>query len=197
MIRLLLYSCLLSLLLTQCSKPEDPAVTKPDPVDTTNTTPVDPDPSIIALGKGAFKKNGINWPGKFEAYLVKDGQSLIISSKYTWANLITETLRFADCPARPGKYAFESAPFLNNFNDIPHATWAMSEIDLGFGNFQPDPDQWANHYLEVLRYDSAQQIVEGRFQVFFRNYSQGPVYPGEPDSVVITEGKFHLKAEKL
>jgi hypothetical protein len=198
MLRLILFSCFFSLLLSQCSKPEDPGAPPPDdPIDTTTTTPVDPNPPIIALGKGFFKKNGKNWPGKFEAWLVDSSRSLIVRTNFTWSNYIKETLLFFDCPAKPGKYEFESAPFFNDYNGIPQAEWLMSEIDLGLGDFKLDPDRWSKHYIEILRYDTAQQIVEGRFELFFRNYSQGPVYGGEPDSVVITEGKFHLKAEKL
>jgi hypothetical protein len=197
MIRFLLYYCLLSLLLTQCAKPEEPAVTEPDPVDTTNTTPVDPDPSIIALGKGAFKKNGINWPGKFEAWLADSNQSVKIITEFKWANQLKETFALYDVPTKVGKYEFEYNLFTNAFNQIPQAYWLISEIDLGIGDYRLDTDIWASHYVEVLRYDSTTHIIEGKFNLLFRNYSQGPVYPGEPDSVVITEGKFHLKAEKL
>jgi hypothetical protein len=50
----------------------------------------------------------------------------------------------------------------------------------------------SNQYIELLRYDSINHIVEGRFQTFL----EGPnTWWFLPDSMAMTEGKFHLKIQ--
>jgi hypothetical protein len=186
------------LLLYACSKPDNPvAPLPPDPVDTT-IVPVDTPKPVIELGRGFFKRNGKNWPGQFDCWRLQSDSSLIISTEFTWSNLLTETFRISDIPTRPGKYSFEESTIANRYNFIPQTIYAFSEVDLGIGNFKPDPVKAYLSYVEVLKYDTLKHQVEGRFSVFFRNYSTAPLWhSGVPDSVVVTQGVFHLEAKKL
>ncbi|MEZ4967369.1 MAG: hypothetical protein R2791_19165 [Saprospiraceae bacterium] len=47
----------------------------------------------------------------------------------------------------------------------------------------------------MLRYDSVARTIEGRFQMFLKKEPMAAQWPGVPDSIYLTEGKFHLQLE--
>jgi len=87
----------------------------------------------------------------------------------------------------------ERTSLSNGNNNIPQARLSfILYLDQQLNYYNVDTTR-ANQYVEILRYDSVNHIVEGRFQTFL----EGPSgYSFLPDSVALTEGKFHLKIEK-
>ncbi len=71
----------------------------------------------------------------------------------------------------------------------------MQDYDQPIGDFLIDTTR-TDHFIEVIKYDSTTQTVEGRFQVFLKKEPSNTVWPGVPDSIFLTEGKFHLKIQE-
>ena len=69
------------------------------------------------------------------------------------------------------------------------------ELDQPIGDFHVDTMRH-DHFIEVLRYDSIKNTVEGRFQVFLGKAPMSTDWPGVPDSIFFTEGRFHLRIQK-
>ena len=79
-------------------------------------------------------------------------------------------------------------------NGVADGGYTMANYDEGIGNFYPDSTRNDN-YIEVLRFDTITNQVEGRFQLFMGKDGGPSTVPGVPDSVFLTEGKFYLKLQ--
>ena len=194
--------CLLAMLiacLSTCKKNSHPIVDVPEePIDTIISPPLDS--HIIGLGKLSVLKNGAIWDAPFKAWFSNLEGTFLITGVNTYANGVRQTFRLDDIPCIPGKYQFEFWP-------SPTALFA-NKIPTGFFGFMYDGDQGigscfldtlrADHFVEVLRYDSLTNIVEGRFQVFLKKNETGGWVPSGisiPDSISMTEGKFRLEVK--
>ena len=170
-------------LTTSCSKSKPEALVDPIPVDT----------AITELGTVSVLKNGEPWNASFYAkYYINNLGRFFISGK-GFNNSLEERFSVIDIPAKCGNYLIERSGLWNGNNNIPQAGLGIIlDLDQELNYYSVDTTR-ANQYLEILRYDSVNHIVEGRFQTF----PEGPTdYSFLPDSVALTEGKFHLKIEK-
>ena len=175
-------------LLPNCKK-EHIIIKTPEPIDTTLQ-------HITELGIGTVVRNGIDWPVEFLAYYygTSGKSSFQIRAKKIYPNSgLSESLFIQDIRSQSGFYKIQGWRLSNFGNKIPEAAYTMSNYDEGIGNFFPDTTRTSN-FIEVLRFDTLANEVEGRFQVFMGKNGDLPV-PGVPDSVFLTEGKFYLKLQ--
>jgi hypothetical protein len=153
----------------------------------------------LKLGTVKVKKNGVDWIGGFTSHLSHTVPIFVFTGeKNTGAYL--ETFGFMDIPRRTGKYTLEFWPDSYSLlpNQIPSAVFLYTyDLDEPAGSFRLDTLR-SDHFIEVTRFDSINNIVEGRFQVFLR-FSPGsphnPYPPDLPDTISMTEGRFHLNVE--
>ena len=166
-----------------------------DPIDTTVHIA---DTLIIQLGKGYVLKNGIEWDAPFQAwYHTNTEKRFQVRAEILHPNFIEESFFIQDIPTQVGKYDIEFFPLLANLNNFtPESAFTMiHEFDQPVGDFLIDTTR-TDHFVEVLKYDSINKIVEGRFQMFLAKRKLNNTYPGVPDSLFLTEGKFHLTIKK-
>jgi len=174
-----------------CEKNNSPVDVPDDPIDTTQT-PIDT--SIIGLGKGFVLKNGTSWAAPFKAWYHANTHSrLQVRAEITSASLRSESLFLHDIPCEVGKHPVEYYALKNFNNRVPEVA-LMQDYDQPIGDFLADTTR-SDHFLEVLRYDSIAKTVECRFQVFLGKKPTNVPWPGVPDSIFLTEGRFHLKIE--
>jgi hypothetical protein len=181
----ILLPCLLIALLAGCTKekPVDPSEPTP-PVDTTT--------HIIELGKGSVSRNGTPWDAVFSAHL-----NTVDKNRFSLIARLNEDgfdhkLSISDVSILPGLQFIENKGLGNGNNGIPNARYSVwLDMDQQLNSYNVDSTR-SNQYIELLRYDSINHIVEGRFQTFL----EGPnTWWFLPDSMAITEGKFHLKIQ--
>lgn len=185
-INLLLFAALL-LAADGCQKSE-PMSHEPDPVE-----------PIIELGKVAMDRDGQPWTAEFTAqyYYFPGTVSFGFSAKTTLSNGVIETCRIADILCEPGSYFIERGNNSTWGNSIPQAniSWLL-DGDQSLGGVSTDTTHYQANFVEVIRYDSITDIVEGRFQVYLTNHWASSPPLGLPDSVRLTNGRFHLKIEE-
>jgi hypothetical protein len=183
--------------LSACQKNSAPEVDPPiDPIDTTIVV-VPIDTHLIELGKVFVRKNGAIWNVPFRALKYHSDSAFLFTGKYLYPNLVSQTLIVNDIPTKPGQYNLEFWPNGSNkyANQIPHGGFSMFyDSDQPVGLFYLDSLR-TDHFIEVVRYDSVNHTVEGRFQAFFRIDSP-TTFPNVPDTISFTEGRFHLKIEQ-
>lgn len=170
---------------TACNKeaPIDPIVPAP-PVDTVT--------HIIALGKGSLLRNGTPWNASFSAYYYPNNKSRFVLKAELKENGFDHTLKIGDVSADIGIQNIERPALGNGNNGIPNAYYfVILDLDQEINTFVTDTTR-ANQFVEILRYDSIKHVVEGRFQTFL----EGPnTWWFLPDSMALTEGRFHLKIQ--
>ena len=166
------------------------------PIEPIDTVKVPVDSFIIELGKAFVLKNGIPWNAPFESWYHKNTRSRFqIRAKITSPSLRSESLFLHDVPCKIGKYPIEFYAFQNGNNQIPDCIFIiMQDYDQPVGDYMVDTTR-TDHFMEVIRYDSVARTVEGRFQVFLGKKPVDVPWPGAPDSVLFTQGKFHLKVQ--
>lgn len=168
------------------------AACQKDPLPT--PTPYQP---VIELGKVAMSRDGQEWTADFipRYYYFPTTKSFGFSAEIDMGNGIVEKVRIADMPCQTGKFAFEDG---NNFtwgNSRPIATvsWVLDE-DQSLGGLTADTT-YQDDFIEVIRFDSTENIAEGRFQVHLTNNWPAPPLFGLPVEMVLTNGRFNLKIE--
>lgn len=161
-------------------------------------TPNDPDPvsPVIELGKVFVKRDGQVWDRPFIARRFDHYHPTVFSiiSKVN-NNGLEENFYLNDIPIVPGFYPMERG---NNFtwgNLKPQANIGWWIVDQVLGGIFTDTTH-ANNFVEMIRYDSVNQTVEGRFEVHLGDFWPSPNTWGLPDSMHLTEGKFYLKLEE-
>jgi len=189
----ILIATILVLILANCGKNQSSIGEPGPPVDTTQM-PIDT--PIIKLGEGYVLKNGITWNAPFEAWYYQTNNLFQIWVEITYPNYRGEHLFITDIPCNKGKYPIENWAHLIPRNQIPNCFLRVTQdFDQGIGSFSTDTTR-NDHFIEVIKYDSIARTVEGRFQVFLKKEPSNTQWPGVPDSIFLTEGKFHLKIQE-
>lgn len=192
-----LFAAICLLAFSNCKKNQIPIPEPEDPIDTTST-PVDTPPSsnhIIELGKGFALHNGAGWGPPFEAWFhYKTTKRFYFGAKSVLSYLSYDSFTMQDIPCEVGKYSVEYPITQSSLtNKIPQASFSyIRDYDTPVGNFRIDTTR-TDHFIEIIRYDSVEQTVEGRFQVFLKKLPTNTWWPNIPDSISLTEGRFHLK----
>lgn len=120
---------------------------------------------------------------------------ITLIARATNSNGFEESIDIRDLPTQIGKYAYEHSigGAYNNF--IPQVAFFYTlDGDQLVGAYSIDLTR-PNNYIEVVRYDSINHIVEGRYQAILDNKSAP--FPGVPDSMFLLNGKFHLKIDTI
>jgi len=170
-------------LVMSCSKSKPEALVDPIPVDT----------AIIELGTVSVLKNGEPWNASFLAKYSPNNKNRFRIKGNLIQNGYDHIFYIDDISANEGLQPIERKNLWNAQNGVPDALWSVVlDLDQVLNFYRVDSTR-ANQFVEILCYDSVNHIVEGRFQTFL----EGPSgYSFLPDSVALTEGKFHLKIEK-
>jgi hypothetical protein len=170
-----------------CSKntPEDPINPPQIPPDTTG--------HVIELGKSSVLRNGVAWNILISAYYYPHDKSRFSLAGTLTQGGLTHSLWMQDISNKIGVHPIERRFYWNASNGIPDAVYGITlDGDQFINGYQVDTTV-ANQYVEILHYDSVAQIVEGRFQAVL----EGPTdWPSLPDTIKMTEGKFHLKIKE-
>jgi hypothetical protein len=170
---------------------------KPD----TEVLPTDPVYTpVIELGKISMKKNGV-----FEErtdfickQLEEPPHTLFIKKKNPDLIGLGEMFSIFDIPLQSGKYPVD--PYYNGSygDNISHGSYGLSyDGDIGIG-LAVTNQSFVNDYVEVIRYDSVAGTIEGRFDfhmVFVFEIDPGWDFLNIPDTIHMSEGRFHLKIE--
>lgn len=193
-----LFATICLLAFSNCKKNQIPIPEPEDPIDTTST-PVDTPPGsnhIIELGKGFAYNNGTAWSPPFEAsyHSKKNKARFRFSALVVHSYLSNESFQISDIPCITGIYPVERPSGSESYgNFIPQASFVyIRDYDTPVGDFLADTTR-TDHFVEIIRYDSVEQTVEGRFQVFLKKVPTNTWWPNIPDSIAMTEGRFHLK----
>jgi len=189
--RLTLFFMLALVLFVACKKD----ALNPEPPPITN------DPPIIELGKSSMLKDGQLWniPLKATVYQPFNGvQTLRIGGRRYLSNgLVEESFSIRDVFPQKGKYFFTCSCNLQAIaiDGIPEVSvgWVVDKDQVA-GSMAADTTKLGD-YVEIIRYDAAQQTVEGRFQAHIKNKYSVPLPWNLPNEVFISEGKFNLKIE--
>ena len=184
--------------LPTCKKNSPPFVDVPvdPPIDTIVTPPIDT--HIIALGKVFVLKNGLPWDVPFIAGFHNIPGTFFITGRQVYTNGVDESFTIRDIPCLPGKFSLEFWPSQASLypNKIPNGSLGMLfEGDQPIGSFFMDSTR-TDHFIEVLSYDTLTNIVEGRFQMFMnKELPVGFDFPGVPNTIDMTEGRFRLEVK--
>lgn len=188
-----LYILALLLTLVNCKKNQIPVDAPLDPVDTIQTHI---DTSNMELGKCFVLKNSEQWNVPFKCTYYRKDTTFRIDADILHSNLLEEHFMLRDIPCRPGRYSIEFFPSLAGLNNgLPESFFSYTyELDQPVGSFLIDTTR-TDHFVEVTQYDSLTKTVKGQFQVFLGKKPSSVPFSGVPDSIFMTEGKFHLKIE--
>jgi hypothetical protein len=168
----------------------------PPPKDTTNNS-IDTVNQVFPFGKAQMLKNNVFWLGTFKARYesyAPVGRFYLYSDYFSSVSM-QDIFIIEDIPCKPGIFPLErTKAAVDYYNFIPECLFTIVlEGDQHLGNYEIDTTR-NDHFVEVLRYDSVQHIVEGRFQMFLvKTNSSNWMNP--PQAINITEGKFNLKLE--
>jgi hypothetical protein len=188
---LLVFSFLVFCCLTRCKK-EDPVPPQP---------PVPTDPPIIELGKSYFLMNGTEWQGQLKARYFQEfnGKKLIrLSGNRTVYSTLVESLSIKDILPQKGIYQYnchcDSTYII--FNGTPKILmgWIV-DGDQAIGFAKVDTTK-SGSFLEVIKYDSINHTIEGRFEAYLKDRTATSPNPYYPINIHLTEGKFNLKIEQ-
>ena len=157
------------------------------------------EPPVIEFGKSSMLKDGQVWsiPLKATVYNAFGGiQTLRIGgTRYLSNGLVEEKFSFLDVISQKGKYSLSCNCGAQPPDGVPDASigWIVDKDQVA-GGMIADTTKTGD-YIEILRYDSVQQTVEGRFQAHMKNRYSVPLPWNLPNEVFISEGKFNLKIE--
>jgi hypothetical protein len=161
------------------------ACSKPDP-------PPAPVLPVIELGRLAYKKNGVEvnveamykvW-GNMDFFTVfHKSQEPPFQGHFLLGRLSPKTGTF-EIDNTQGA----STPYFG-------ISWFFNENQY-VGSVSPDTLQRNSNQVNIIRFNTPQNVVEGTFQAVLKKHS---IYSlsdvGLQDSIKITEGRFHLKLE--
>jgi len=182
-------------LLPNCKK-EQMIIKTPTPIDTIKPIDTTAVQHIIGFGQSSVLKNGVAWNVNYKAYYhYQTKQRFSLRGGKQYADGLKESSFISDIPIGIGRHSITIVTSLSDFNNgIPDAVYGMANYDEGIGSFFTDTTRTDN-FIEVLRFDTIANEVEGRFQVFMGKRGGPSTLPGVPDSVFLTDGKFYLKLQ--
>jgi hypothetical protein len=190
----LFFACF-CLFFTFCKKnstPFNPIEVPPTPIDTIPIVSSE----VIELGKASVLKNGVKWnvPFKVKYYGTKKDRFLIESRYTNSSNQYTFSFSLLDIPLLANKFIVQG--FKGGSHDfIPGSIFGiMHEGDQPVVTYLADTTHTEN-YIQLIKYDSLLQTVEGKFHIQMYQFDYDDYYPAQPDSITWSEGKFHLKLE--
>jgi hypothetical protein len=109
-----------------------------------------------------------------------------------------EQLFILDIPLQSRKYPVDPLSNGSYGDNICYGSYGLSyDGDIGIGVAVTNQN-FVNDYVEVIRYDSVAGTIEGRFDlhlVFVREIDPGWDFLNIPDTIHMSEGRFHLKIE--
>lgn len=146
--------------------------------------------------------NDEKWLGSVIAYYIGeiDGRKIVrlLGKRDIPNSLITEYVSISDFFLKEGKYNFncscDSTFLIANGSPKMTMFW-MLDGDQQYGAAHIDTT-YTGSYIEVLKYDSVQQTIEGRFEAHLKDREATGPNPYYPTEVHLTEGKFNLKIEQ-
>jgi hypothetical protein len=132
--------------------------------------------------------------------MVSNRSHFSLSTGFTFAYPpnIDETLAFAYIPLKVGKHPIHSFP-TSNFGTpraIAILDWTI-EIDQPVAQLKTT-DDYPDDFIEVVRLDTINKVVEGRFQFHLKNMDNDNPHLATfnlPSEMYVSEGVFHLKVE--
>jgi hypothetical protein len=153
-------------------------------------------PPVIELGKSFVLKNSEEWEVPFNAWFHSNPSRFQLRAEILYSNLVRESFFLHDIPCKKGIYGIEYFNYFTFNNSIPEALFvATYEFDQPVGDYYIDTTR-TDHFVEILEYDSIKHTVQGRFQMFLGKDPSSISFPGVPDSIFLTEGKFNLRIQE-
>ena len=159
------------------------------------TPPVDPPETVhlTELGKMEVLRDGI--PVKTNAYLFFVGDKCEIStaSRIVCGTSLAEGFTIEEIAFSEGRYDIFKHVYPDDGH--PHARLFWSVIDELVGVLR-STDDYPEDYIEIIKADTVNKTIEGRFQFHLKNVDGTDLSPyGLPDSLHFSEGVFYLKAQ--
>jgi hypothetical protein len=158
-----------------------PPVAPPEPV------------HLTELGKMEVLRDGK--PVKTNAHLYFDGEKCEISTalRIVGGTSLAEGITIEEISFSEGKY--DIFKYVYPDDGKPHARLFWSVIDELIGVLR-STDDFSEDYIEIIKADTVNKTIEGRFQFHLKNVDGTDLSPyGMPDSLYFSEGVFYLKAE--
>ena len=153
---------------------------------------------VIELGHVAMDRDSQAWTATFEGVYTNAPNNSAFScfAETVRSNGIMEIVGLADIPTQVGIYHFGKTPDWS-LPFVPKAQIAwLIDGDQFLGMLSADSTYYQDNRVEVIRYDSVEHTVEGRFQVRLRTFYGTPAAYGLPEEISLTNGRFHLKLEE-
>jgi hypothetical protein len=155
---------------------------------------------LIELGKVACKLGDKKVETNGSINMFVDRGLFVFSNQlsYAYPPNIDEELTISRVPLAVGKHPLHNFP-TNNFNQpraIAILNWTI-EIDQPVGDLQTT-DDYPDDFIEVVRLDTVNKVVEGRFQFHLKNMDTDNPHLATfklPSEMYVSEGVFHLKVE--
>ena len=183
----IIMSTCLVLLVSACTK------SKPDE-STDLPTPIDTLTHIIDYGKSSTLKNGTPWNAVLFATYVPNNRNRFRIGGSVKQDGFNHIFSIDDITSKEGLQPIERRNLWNTNNGIPDAVYfVVLDQDQLITFYNVDSTSFIKQYVEVLHYDSSSNVVEGRFQTFLESSNAWSILP---DTIKMTEGKFHLKIKE-
>jgi hypothetical protein len=166
---------------TKTPPAEDPIIPPPPPENE----------HIIELGKASVLRNGVPWNANFTAYYHGTKSRFGIRGDLRISGF-DHGFKIYDIKGIKGPQKIEGLSYLNTSNSVPNSLYSVVlDGDQLINSYTVDTTL-TTHFIEILHFDSVANIVEGRFQTTL----EGPnTWSFLPDTMKMTEGKFHLRIE--
>lgn len=169
---------------------------KVNPIDLINNQPIDTVIPIIELGKVSFKANGENYLelGRAGAW-INQSEEMVYLATYKTPSTLVESFRIDNFRLKTGKYKITERTPDNFWSGKTVASHGyVVDIDQILGSHYVDTT-FTSNFVEVLRYDANKKTIEGRFRLKMLWPAGWNNYGFIPDTLMITDGKFHLKLD--
>lgn len=117
------------------------------------------------------------------------------TSKQLYTVVTFQHLHIDGIQAKVGKHKIEKGLVSLIGNGVPDARvfWILDgdQYLWEIGSTSDNPDD----FVEIVKFDSINRIVEGRFSITVSNYRNLNVQWGLPELLELREGVFHLKLQ--
>ena len=166
----------------QCDK--ETVVPPVDPPETTHLT---------ELGKIEVLRDGKTLKTNAFLYIDSDKCEISTASRIVGGVSLAESINMEGLLFSEGKYEISKYNFPDNGGTHVWLFWSV--IDELVGVLR-STDDYPEDYIEIIKADTVNKTIEGRFQFHLKNVDGTDLSPyGMPDSLYFSEGVFYLKAE--